>query len=124
MVGVDLISKGKNTVCCDKPAERAVVLVDKACTEPHGDLRSFNMHGISPVPTSTNVPSTSCSLGLSATSQQYFSLRTNQPPATSQQYFSLRTHQHQPLATSQTNMLQTLTQIRNPNFSWSSCGVQ
>jgi hypothetical protein len=28
-----------------------------------------------------------CSLGLSATSQQYFSLRTNQPPATSQQYF-------------------------------------
>jgi hypothetical protein len=25
-----------------------------------------------------------CSLGLSATSQQYFSLRTNQPPATSQ----------------------------------------
>jgi hypothetical protein len=29
-----------------------------------------------------------CSLGLSATSQQYFSLRTNQPPVTSQQYFS------------------------------------
>jgi hypothetical protein len=26
-------------------------------------------------------------LRLSATSQQYFSLRTNQPPATSQQYF-------------------------------------
>jgi hypothetical protein len=25
-----------------------------------------------------------CSLGLSATSQHYFSLRTNQPPATSQ----------------------------------------
>jgi hypothetical protein len=37
----------------------------------------------------------SCSLGLSATSQQYFSLRTNQPPATSQQYLSLRTS-HQP----------------------------
>jgi hypothetical protein len=36
-------------------------------------------------------------------SQQYFSLRTNQPPATSQQYFSLRTNQHQPSATSQTN---------------------
>jgi hypothetical protein len=35
-----------------------------------------------------------CSLGLSATSQQYFSLRTNQPPATSQQYSSLRTNQH------------------------------
>jgi hypothetical protein len=26
-----------------------------------------------------------CSFGLSATSQQYFSLRTNQPPTTSQQ---------------------------------------
>jgi hypothetical protein len=30
---------------------------------------------------------------------------TNQPPATSQQYFSLRTNQHQPSATSQTNRL-------------------
>jgi hypothetical protein len=27
-----------------------------------------------------------CSLGFLATSQQYFSLRTNQPPVTSQQY--------------------------------------
>jgi hypothetical protein len=44
-----------------------------------------------------------CSFGLSATSQHYFSLRTNQPPTTSQQYFSLRTNQHQPSATSQTN---------------------
>jgi hypothetical protein len=33
----------------------------------------------------------SCSLSLSATIQQYFSLRTNQPSATSQQYVSLRT---------------------------------
>jgi hypothetical protein len=48
---------------------------------------------------------TPCSLGLSATSQQYFSLRTNQPPATSQQYFSLRTNQHLPSATSQKNRL-------------------
>jgi hypothetical protein len=47
----------------------------------------------------------SCSFGLSATSQQYFSLKTNQPPATSQQYFSLRTNQHQPSVTSQTNRL-------------------
>jgi hypothetical protein len=41
-----------------------------------------------------------CSLGLSATSQQYFSLITNQPPATSQQYFPLRTTStsHQPPA--------------------------
>jgi hypothetical protein len=46
-----------------------------------------------------------CSLGLSATSQQYFSLRPNQPPATSQQYYSLRTNQHQPSATSQPNRL-------------------
>jgi hypothetical protein len=48
---------------------------------------------------------TPCSLGLSATSQQYFSLTTNQPPATSQQYSSLRTNQHQPSATSQPNRL-------------------
>jgi hypothetical protein len=46
-----------------------------------------------------------CSFGLSATSQQYFSLRKNQPPAISQQYFSLRTNQHQSTATSQTNRL-------------------
>jgi hypothetical protein len=39
-----------------------------------------------------------CSFGLSATSQQYFSLRTNQPAATSQEYFSLTTNQHQPPA--------------------------
>jgi hypothetical protein len=37
------------------------------------------------------------------TSQQYFSLKTNQPPAISQQYFSLKTNPHQPSATSQTN---------------------
>jgi hypothetical protein len=47
-----------------------------------------------------------CSLGLSATSQQYFSLRTNQPPAISQQYSSLRKKQHQPSATSQPNRLE------------------
>jgi hypothetical protein len=46
-----------------------------------------------------------CSLGLSATSQQYFSLTTNQPPATSQQYSSLRTNQHQPSVTGQPNRL-------------------
>jgi hypothetical protein len=37
-----------------------------------------------------------CSFGLSPTSQQYFSLRTNKPPATNQQYFFLRPNQHQP----------------------------
>jgi hypothetical protein len=46
-----------------------------------------------------------CSLGLSATSQQYFPLTTNQPPATSQQYSSLRTNQHESSATSQPNRL-------------------
>jgi hypothetical protein len=46
----------------------------------------------------TNSQLSPCSLGLSATTQQYFSLRTNQPPATSQQYFSLKTNQHQPPA--------------------------
>jgi hypothetical protein len=49
--------------------------------------------------------SSPCSFGISATSQQYFSLITNQPPATIQQYFSLRTNQHQPSATSKTNSL-------------------
>jgi hypothetical protein len=41
-----------------------------------------------------------CSLGLSATSQQYFSLRTSHPPAIRRQYFSLRTNSisHQPPA--------------------------
>jgi hypothetical protein len=41
---------------------------------------------------------TTYSFDLSATSQQYFSLRTNQSPTNSQQYFSLKTNQHQPLA--------------------------
>jgi hypothetical protein len=39
-----------------------------------------------------------CSLGLSATRQEYFCLTSNQPLATSQQYYSLRTNQHQPPA--------------------------
>jgi hypothetical protein len=53
----------------------------------------------------SRAPHTPCSLGLSATSQQYFSFRTNQPPATSQQYSSLRTNQHRSSATSQPNKL-------------------
>jgi hypothetical protein len=35
-----------------------------------------------------------CSFGLSATSQQYFSLRTNQPSATSQQYLRCVVHHY------------------------------
>jgi uncharacterized lipoprotein YmbA len=57
-----------------------------------------------------------CSLGLSATSQQYFSLRTNQLPATRQQYFSLRINQHQPSATSQTNRLLDLDPLLYERF--------
>jgi hypothetical protein len=48
--------------------------------------------------------------GIHTHRQQYFSLRTNQPPtirqqyfSLRQQYFSLRTHQHRPSATRQTN---------------------
>jgi hypothetical protein len=37
-----------------------------------------------------------CSLGLSATSQQYFSLRTNQPPATSQNQPAVLFSQNKP----------------------------
>jgi hypothetical protein len=37
-----------------------------------------------------------CSLGLSATSQQYFSLRTNQPPATSRNQPSVLFSQNNP----------------------------
>jgi hypothetical protein len=49
-------------------------------------------------PQSINFPYTSCLLGLLATSQQYFSLKKNQPPANTQQYFSLTINQHQPSA--------------------------
>jgi hypothetical protein len=40
--------------------------------------------------------SSPCSLGLSATSQQYFSLRTNQPPATSQNQPAVLFSQNKP----------------------------
>jgi hypothetical protein len=70
---------------------------------------------------------TPCSFGLSATSQQYFSLRTNQPPATRQQYFSLRTNQ--PPATRQqyfslrTNQHQGTSQM-NRLFESKDCKEQ
>jgi hypothetical protein len=75
------------------------------------------------LPALTGTPSmaldylTACSLALSATSQQYFSLRTNQSQAINQQYFSLRTNQHQPSATSQTNRLSGGTAAGFPE-SW------
>jgi hypothetical protein len=40
--------------------------------------------------------STACSFGLSATSQQYFSLRTNQPPATSRNQPAVLFSQNKP----------------------------
>jgi hypothetical protein len=40
--------------------------------------------------------SSACSLGLSATSQQYFSLRTNQPPATSRNQPAVLFSQNKP----------------------------
>jgi hypothetical protein len=57
-----------------------------------------------------------CLLGLSATRQQYFSLRTNQSPATSQQYFSLRINQHQSSTTSQTNRLEPCYTLFSPKL--------
>jgi hypothetical protein len=42
------------------------------------------------------VEQTACSLGLSATSQQYFSLRTNQPPATSRNQPAVLFSQNKP----------------------------
>jgi hypothetical protein len=74
-----------------------------------------NLGGAKGVDDANSLPA-ACSLGLSATSQQYFSLTTNQPLATSQQYFSLRTNQHQPLATSQTNRLQDSRDLCRPRL--------
>jgi hypothetical protein len=65
----------------------------------------FFLQVSAPFPFWLNAQFSPRSLGLSATNQQYFSLRTNQPPATSQQYSSLKTNQHQPSATSQPNRL-------------------
>jgi hypothetical protein len=53
-----------------------------------------------------------CSFGLSATSQQYFSLRTNQPRTTSQQYSSLRTNQPPANRTGHTPHPQALKLLR------------
>jgi hypothetical protein len=50
--------------------------------------------------------------GPESNGQQYFSLRTNQPPATSQQYSSLRTNQHPPSATSQPLLIGSCRHLR------------
>jgi hypothetical protein len=84
----------KNPASCYRP-----VASECARSGGHGVLQPASHYG------DTGHWSPPCSLGLSATSQQYFSLRTNQPPATSHQYSSLRTNQHQLSATSQPNRL-------------------
>jgi hypothetical protein len=71
-----------------------------------GDELFFRVIGLE-APVFSLKKTTPCSLGLSTTNQQYFSLRTNQPPATSEQYFSLGTNLYQPSAISKTNRLQT-----------------
>jgi hypothetical protein len=63
-------------------------------TSSTSEFYEFNLPGNE----GAHCPLAPCSFGLSATNQQYFSLRTNQPPGISQQYFSLRTNQHQPPA--------------------------
>jgi hypothetical protein len=56
-----------------------------------------------------------CSLGLSATSQQYFSLRTNQPPATSRNQPAVMFSQNKPApATSQPNRLHNGYRMQQP----------
>jgi hypothetical protein len=52
-----------------------------------------------------------CSLGLSATSQQYFSLTTNQQPASSTLLSEQTSTSHQPPATSQPNRLKARVQF-------------
>jgi hypothetical protein len=66
--------------CVQKKAERDLMLLPRG--KGVGLSEGLRRH----------LTSAPCSLGLSATSQQYFSLKTNQPPAISQQYFSLRTN--------------------------------
>jgi hypothetical protein len=55
-----------------------------------------------------------CSFGLLATSQQYFPLRTNQPPASSQQYFFSQ-NKSAP-TTSQTNRLRVFSDAGSFDF--------
>jgi hypothetical protein len=60
---------------------------------------------------------TACSLGLSATSQQYFSLRTNQPPATSRNQPAVLFSQNKPaqaMSHQPTEQAVTTTWWRNP----------
>jgi hypothetical protein len=79
-------------------------------THPHGetaDKKRSERLALQLVVPATSSPavhrSLPYSLSVSATSQHYFILTTNQPLAISQYYFSLRTKQHQASATSQTN---------------------
>jgi hypothetical protein len=77
--------RGKNWISPDAPCARGKKDPARLPQMPAGEAESFDRVW---VPHTFSL----CSLGLSATSQQYFSLTTNQPPATSQQYSSLRTN--------------------------------
>jgi hypothetical protein len=84
-------------VCCfERPVEWRSQIVMRGRVGEYIDVASLFSVKINPM----QPKPTPYSLDLSATSQQYFSLTTNQPPATSQQYSSLRINQHQPSATS------------------------
>jgi hypothetical protein len=84
-----------------KPSEvRPLVLI-----KPRGGCSPFAMPPLAAVAAFRLRDRQPCSFDLSATSQQYFSLKINQPSPTNQQYFSLRTNQHQPSTTSRTNRL-------------------
>jgi hypothetical protein len=91
-----------HNTCTSQRRKQSDVGVPKVLHVIHQDWHTRQKKYIWLLPTHGQV---ACSFGLSATSQQYFSLRTNQTPAISQQYFSLRTNQHPPSATSQTNRL-------------------
>jgi hypothetical protein len=84
-VGVGRLQRDRRRGCC---LASSFVSLRAACTS------TTALSTIRPVVSQT----TPCSLGLSVTRQQHFSLTTNQPQATSQQYSYLRTNQHRPSA--------------------------
>jgi hypothetical protein len=109
-------SCGRRTATSGQDCNSTVVEYSTCWTAVHCLLWLHGAHGGTDAPNPKSQQLPNCllhprSLGLSATGQQYFSLRTNQPPATSQQYSSLRTNQHQSSATSQPNRLYMLPTV-------------
>jgi hypothetical protein len=64
---------------------------------------------------------TACSLGLSATSQQYFSLRTNQPPATSRNQPAVLFSQNKPAPAISHQPTEQAVEPMTTSISTSSC---